>query len=502
MKIRELILKNYGKLSGCDIALQDGINILYGENESGKTTIHSFLKGMFFGMERGRGRASANDMFSRYEPWENPNYYEGVLRFESGGKCFRLERKFDRYNKSVSLLCEDDGEVLSPEQGDLEVLLGGMTAAGYDNTIAVGQLKVETTSSLATELKNYATNYYAAGSGEIDLTRALNVLREKKKGIEKEYQEIVKQKEEKREQALQESEYIWRDIHKLEQSLEVLEKDIQISEMEQKKDQKGGHRWKLHPVEIISMILSIVLSVVLFEAPINYCVVMVVASAELLYCWNQLKDRDRKKKGAKEKQTKEKKAEALAKLRWEQEHVRTELREKQVQYDNILEYLDELNEMGSEYKKQEMHRKALELATSRLIELSENMQKRVSDELNRKASEVLAAVTAGKYERLLVDENLNISLCTAGRNISVERLSRGTLEQAFFALRMAACDILYEEEYPVILDDAFAFYDDERLAGVLRWLSEHKKQVIILTCQKREMQALDELGIPYAKIEW
>ena len=54
MKIRELIIKNFGKFSNQDILLDDGINILYGENESGKSTLHAFIRGMLFGMERGR----------------------------------------------------------------------------------------------------------------------------------------------------------------------------------------------------------------------------------------------------------------------------------------------------------------------------------------------------------------------------------------------------------------------------------------------------------------
>lgn len=55
MKIRELYLKNFGKFTGKKIVLKDGINLFYGENESGKTTIHTFIKGMLFGLERGRG---------------------------------------------------------------------------------------------------------------------------------------------------------------------------------------------------------------------------------------------------------------------------------------------------------------------------------------------------------------------------------------------------------------------------------------------------------------
>ena len=63
MKITELILKNFGKFTNKQILLTDGINIIYGENESGKTTLHTFLKGMLFGMERKRGRAAATDTF-------------------------------------------------------------------------------------------------------------------------------------------------------------------------------------------------------------------------------------------------------------------------------------------------------------------------------------------------------------------------------------------------------------------------------------------------------
>lgn len=62
MKIRELGLKHFGKFSDRTIQIEDGINILYGENESGKSTLHTFIKSMFFGMERGRGRASVYDL--------------------------------------------------------------------------------------------------------------------------------------------------------------------------------------------------------------------------------------------------------------------------------------------------------------------------------------------------------------------------------------------------------------------------------------------------------
>ena len=189
MKITELILKNFGKFTNKQILLSDGINIIYGENESGKTTLHTFLKGMLFGMERKRGRAAATDTFRTYEPWENPNFYAGILRFTCGDRRFRLERNFDRYAKGGSLICEDDGEELSLEHGDLEILLGGMTESDYENTVSIGQLRVQTGEILAAELKNYAANYYATGNSEIDLEGALALLKERKKELEKEERE-------------------------------------------------------------------------------------------------------------------------------------------------------------------------------------------------------------------------------------------------------------------------------------------------------------------------
>ena len=55
--------------------------------------------------------------------------------------------------------------------------------------------------------------------------------------------------------------------------------------------------------------------------------------------------------------------------------------------------------------------------------------------------------------------------------------------------------MLQEEELPVILDDTFVSYDEERLESVLEWLAKSGKQVLLFTCQKREMKILSEMGV-------
>lgn len=513
MKIQELQLKNFGKFSDRCIHTGDGINILYGENESGKSTLHTFIKGMLYGMERGRGRASVYDTFSIYEPWENPNYYSGALRFESGGKTFRIERNFDRYTKGAKLTCEDDGEELSIEDGDLLMLLGGMNAGGYENTISVGQMKIETGQVLAEEFQNYATNYYATGNDEIDLARTMEHLREKKKSLEREVKDSLVRKQAERERIEQEASYIWRDVHYLEEECGRIAEELRHRQekgasteadgVENKRiiDELRPDKWRIHPVELILFAVIVVLAFALIARPWNYLVSIIVFLVCVVYVWNRMKISKRQEKTLPEiileEITPEEEKIPIEKLRWEYTHVKEELKEKKIQYDNLREQLEELDEVSEDYREFDKRRMAIQLAMDRFGELSRELQRQLEERLNGAASEILASVTDGKYTKLVIEEKLHMSVLKEGRRIPLKQLSRGTVEQIYFALRMAAGEVLHEEEYPVILDDTFVYYDDVRLKNTLRWLAEHKKQVIIFTCQKREGQLLDEMGIAY-----
>ena len=77
---------------------------------------------------------------------------------------------------------------------------------------------------------------------------------------------------------------------------------------------------------------------------------------------------------------------------------------------------------------------------------------------NSRCQKTLSSLTNGRYLQVNMDENLRIGLHTADEYVPLEQVSRGTIEQAYFALRMAAMDVLCgEEELPVILDESFAF---------------------------------------------
>lgn len=515
MRIQELVLQHFGKFTDKTIRLEEGINILYGENGSGKTTVHTFLNGMLFGLERGRGKAAANDTFSRYEPWENPNYYAGMLRFTCGGRHFCLRRNFDRASKRVSLICEDDGEELSPDDGDLTALLDGLEKGTFEETIGIAQRKPEAGETLASQLQNYATNYYAAGDQALQPSLCLQYLKEEQKALERQERQEEQKRQEKREGIEQNMSYVWRDIHKFREELEEVQGEIQKkSEEEAVKKQKYEEfyqqklqeeklresKWRVHPIEYLGMLLAVIFSFLFLSKPWSYLWAIVLALVFGIYIWNRMKDGKKKPEEEDPGPDLEPEQASLEKLSWEEERIQVELKEKETIYGNLQEQLEEI-ETGSSPECCS-RREALKLAEERIAALADEMRQEIGTRFNNRISEILSDITGGTYTRIWVSDQLEISLLKDGKKLTASQVSRGTLEQIYFAIRMAAQEILYEEELPVILDDAFVYYDDERLRNTLRWLSENRNQVLLFTCQTRERRLLEQAGLRATIVEW
>ena len=515
MKIQKLELRHFGKFRDRTILLGDGIQLLQGENEAGKTTIHTFIKSMLFGMERGRGRAAAVDTFSRYEPWDESGAYGGAIEFTCGGKTFRLERRFDRQGKRAGLVCLDDGEQLSLEDGDLEMILPGLEADSYEDTLYIRQSGAQTGQTLAAQLKNFAANYSVSGDARIDLAAAQEVLREQEKVLDRQARDRTRERQSRREKIEQEASYVWRDIHRLEEELERVREGLELKRAKEQNEKRESEkrmidelrpdRWRIHPLEVAGIILAVVVLFVLMPRPWNYATSVVAALAGGIYIWNRMKVEKKRQKTAPELMleeiTPEEELASAEKLRWEQQHLEEEKKEKQTQYENLQEELAELGELDGIYKEQEKERAALALAQDRLSQVARDMQRQVRRDLNGAVSGIVQGITGGKYTRLLVEEGARLVFFQDGRRIPLSQVSRGTMEQAFLALRLASADLLYEEEYPLILDDALASYDDRRLANTLRWLAGNREQVLLFTCQHREGEILRRESIPFDRID-
>ena len=69
----------------------------------------------------------------------------------------------------------------------------------------------------------------------------------------------------------------------------------------------------------------------------------------------------------------------------------------------------------------------------------------------------------------------------------------------YLSLRLSALDEISKEKMPIILDEAFAYFDNERLKNILEYISKEypDNQVLIFTCSNREEEALKSLNIEY-----
>lgn len=220
MIIREANIGKFGKLENQKYQFSQRINVIYGANESGKSTLMQFLKAMLFGLEKTRVRKTL-DTYNRYEPWDTPAYFYGSMIFETGQQQFLLEQNFYYKEKRARLVNIRDGEELSVEYGDLDMLLGNVSAAAYENTCCIGQEQLLPGRELGVLLEDERSNLAQTGSGDFQLSKALQELEQKRKNAEKTRKELEQQR--------------LSHIHQLEVNQQVLERDIAGLKAQQEK---------------------------------------------------------------------------------------------------------------------------------------------------------------------------------------------------------------------------------------------------------------------------
>ena len=178
------------------------------------------------------------------------------------------------------------------------------------------------------------------------------------------------------------------------------------------------------------------------------------------------------------------------------------LKERQRKLENLQEEYEEARENQGEILESRKEIQDLLEAEQRIREAAARMQKKTGGTLQKKLSQIFGSLTKGKYQQVILDEDFHIHLNQGGKLLALHQVSFGTIEQVYLALRLACGGILcQEEELPLVLDETFAMYDDKRLFSTLRWIYEHYSQVLIFSCHKREIQALESMGIPFHLVE-
>lgn len=184
MILKKLNLIGFGKFKNKNIELKEGINLIYGENEAGKSTIHSFIQGMFYGFLKPNARTRAYlEEHERYNPWDRTRY-AGVLTFKYNGKSYRIERDFTKGQEKTRVFDEITGEDITNkiDNGPSRVLQPGIHFFGFSsrvfsNTISIKQLGSKTEKDLAQEVIDKLINVSQSLDDDISVDKAISELR-------------------------------------------------------------------------------------------------------------------------------------------------------------------------------------------------------------------------------------------------------------------------------------------------------------------------------------
>ncbi len=192
MKIEELYLAGFGRFSNKRIVLQDGLNLIFGENEAGKTTLQHFIVGMLYGffVPTARRKTYTED-YARYEPWNSDATYGGTLICSKDERRYRIQRVFQKERESVVIFDADTGEDISEQfpydpvtrLRDPGPTLCGVSRTVFCNTANVAQLEITPQGDFSTAWEDQILSLTETADSSLSLQAVCSALDQKAEAI-------------------------------------------------------------------------------------------------------------------------------------------------------------------------------------------------------------------------------------------------------------------------------------------------------------------------------
>ena len=172
MILEKLYIDGFGKFSDYSLNFSPSIQILYGENEAGKSTIHAFIQAMLYGIPKG---ASKKEVFFQYRPFSKALGFGGSLTFSHQGKSYCVQRDFLQGGEAhITILPQ--GEKLFEGESFLQSVLSPFSLESFKNTVSIRQLKSSTEREMVYELQAMLSNFQESGNLELNPQAALDYL--------------------------------------------------------------------------------------------------------------------------------------------------------------------------------------------------------------------------------------------------------------------------------------------------------------------------------------
>ena len=619
MKINNLKINGFGKLKDKEIEFSNGINIVYGENEAGKSSMLKFITSMFYGASKNKNGKEISD-FDKYKPWQTEEF-SGKIEYKlDNGESFEVFREFKKKNAIIynskkedisknfridktkgieffeeqtgideetfynTAITEQEGIKLSrSSQNSIVQKISNLVSSGDDNISykkSLEKISKRQNEEVGTERTSQRpiNNVETKIRKLLDQKRNLELYRENiyDNSIEKEQLKLEEKDEETKKEFLKEiknkldnnrvksaeinfNRNLENDYSEKINELNKKIESAQINDSIEKLDNKGYY--------IIAAIFIITFIVLMF---INGAkLINLVALLPLIFVFYKKKlDTDKiKEKESNRDLNKEKIIHEIEVLKQNQEIQRKEAEEKQERLSNDIE--KEKNELIEKYTKfldlgfmeenldknydeilREIERKDNRLNTIKFrlhtMETTENdiskkledlaiieeelqdaedektelmslnnsyniakeclerayeqVKESISPRFTENLCDIISKISNGRYQNIAFSdsEGLRVELAN-GSYVPVSRLSVGTIDQMYISLRLSALNEITEETMPIILDEAFAYFDDDRIENIFQYLNTNFKnnQIIIFTCSNREKETLEKMNIDF-----
>ena len=617
MKIEELRINSYGKLKDLELKFKNHINIIFGKNEAGKSTLINYIISSLYGISKKKNGKEFSD-YDKYLPWVGEDF-SGKLSYRlDDGKKIEVYRDFKKKNPKIfnekmedissefsidktlgnqffseqtkideelflSTFVSNQKEVKleDKEQSMLVQKIANLVGTGEDNTsfkLALNRINKRQLDEIGTErsrekpiniinreireIENEKQDLEKYEGFKYEVEEKINSLKEKIVKMEAENEKygnlkIVLEKQKIEEEKIKVQENLKKQnddkIKELEKKIDKLnqgDKTNNISEIE-----KAKERYRKKNIMLVLGIIFIIVSaliknnilkfigfgvsiipIIIFvimnnkEKKINKELIEVKKEEELVKEKIGLLDNEidvilknnkeidgvinkikEKISNSEENMTYEEVQSHIGKMQKEINSLNIELHRLEVDKNNIEPKIEKISKLEEKYynleeKKKELEKlnKSMEIAKEILNSSYEIMKDTVTPKFTKNLSMNISKITNGKYENVRFDDEKGLIVENElGEYITAEKLSVGTIEELYLSLRLSMIEDLSEEKMPIFLDEAFAYFDDDRIKNFLTYINEKypDRQFIIFTCTNREKNILNNSGIEHNYIE-
>ena len=564
MFLSKLLLKDFGKFNNKEIDLKPGLNLIYGGNEAGKTTIKDFIVGMLYGIEKSRGLKARFDDYELRRPL-NGRGFSGKAYIKKDNNNYFVERSFLRHNRRVTAMDITTGRELDlRNKNSLQGEMFDVDKNTYENTLCIGEHGAAPGKELAVEMGNYLANLATTGSADIDKNKAIERLKEEKKkydtrswkskidiisdelaeysNVDEELKDIRGKIAEVEEEFAMETAKRKREARRLIETSKgtTYEEDEEFNEAMDGLAQKSvfldadlikDYKKELPLTDRIWFILLTGVFVVAVIAAMVYilpfedsvrqlfivCTILfvIVTMVEGMYAKGMLSgdiytptEEDFKKMVYDLERKQESYEEVEIDMTFAKEFVdkKAELLvvEKEIldRKERKRQLEEELSVANAKLAELEQEIHVINLAINTINQVSAEIHGDLGFLINDNISDIVSKITDGKYKDVRMDEKLHVMVKDEDSYVGIEYLSAGTIEQIYLAVRLSVARLLCKDKMPLIIDDIFTAYDETRLVNTLDCLKTiDTEQIILMTSNPHIGDMLDDLNMDYNYVE-